>query len=60
MSGLQEEPKNRCLICNAPTEAGQKLCECCLESFALCDLENLLAHKVPTKNCTEKAVNAFK
>lgn len=31
-----------CRICGAAVSNGRKICECCEESFALCDMEDYL------------------
>lgn len=31
-----------CRICGAAVSDGRKICECCEESFALCDMEDYL------------------
>ena len=48
---------NFCAVCGARTE--NLLCECCRESFALCDMEDYLACR-RAENCAAEASNAFK
>ncbi len=49
----------RCVVCGVRTEGG-RLCECCRESLALCDIENYLARKTERKFSAEPGTNAFK
>ncbi len=60
MENRKKEEGARCLVCNAPTERGRKLCDCCRESFALCDLENYIARKAARKIYGAGGANAFK
>lgn len=55
----KEEKEGRCLICGTKT-AGRKICECCRESLALCDIENLISRKEKGENCLLCRANAFK
>ncbi len=48
------------MICKGPAEPGKKICECCLESLVLCDMENYLARKTAGKICGANGSNAFK
>ena len=42
--------KHVCRICGAAVQKDKKICECCEESFALCDLDNLLNAKTAEPN----------
>ena len=42
--------KHVCRICGAAVQKDKKICECCEESFALCDLDNLLNTKTAEPN----------
>ena len=53
------EEELRCLICGAKTFEG-KICDCCKESLALCDIENLVSRKEHGENCAVRRANAFK
>lgn len=51
--------EERCMVCGG--RAGEKrICDCCRESLALCDIENLLAKKPHGENLRPPAANAFK
>lgn len=47
-----------CMICGSPVAKG-KLCECCRESLALCDIEDYAVKKTQRENCSG-GENAFK
>ena len=53
------EQKTRCVVCGMPLRGGC-LCDCCRESFALCDIEEYARRKACGKNCPAAAANAFK
>ncbi len=42
--------KHVCRICGAAVQKDRKICDCCEESFALCDLDNLLNTKTAETN----------
>lgn len=42
--------KHVCRICGATVQKDRKICDCCEESFALCDLDNLLNTKTAETN----------
>lgn len=52
--------KHVCRICGAAVQKDKKICECCEESFALCDLDNLLNTKTAEPNGGKPPSNAFK
>lgn len=55
----KEKNEASCLICGA--ESGERrLCECCRESFALCDIENLIFRKLQSEKIGISGANAFK
>ena len=60
MEKVCKREEARCVICKGPAEAGKKICECCRESLALCDMENYLARKTAGKICGTDGANAFK
>lgn len=60
MEKTEKREEGKCMICKGPAEPGKKICECCLESLALCDMENYLARKTVGKIYGANGSNAFK
>ncbi len=54
-----ERKEGRCVICGGKTQ-GENVCECCAESLALVDIENLLSGKRRGAIFPKSAANAFK
>ena len=52
------EREDRCMICGKP--GAHKICDCCRECLALCDIEDLLIRKIRSEKCGAHAANAFK
>ena len=46
------EKDNRCMVCGKKLEKG-KICECCRESFMLCDIEDYIERKAGGKFCCQ-------
>lgn len=46
------EKDNRCKVCGKKLEKG-KICECCRESFMLCDIEDYIERKAGGKFCCQ-------
>lgn len=56
----EERGQERCAVCGAPVR-GERLCECCRESFALCDMEEYPRRKKwRAEICAPSRANAFK
>ena len=41
---MNSEQEKHCAVCGAPVRGGH-LCDCCRESFALCDMEDYCARR---------------
>ena len=52
--------KHVCRICGAAVQKDKKNCECCEESFALCDLDNLLNTKTAEPNVENRRQTLLK
>lgn len=51
--------RGHCIVCGRETEKGG-LCDRCLESLSLCDVDTYVARKRAAEICSTARANAFK